>query len=152
LASTLDGAKRIAQATDPLPADWLCTFDPVVRFAKPGRAGTLMEPGPHFVPFAAYGLDSDPVPANFDPENSIFEIVERLERKIRSQQETIEKSRRVITTREIKRGESLKAERKSDRARLDKTTSKLIIALLLSHAAQPAERCPGAHATEERYE
>jgi hypothetical protein len=57
-------------------------------------------------------------------------LIERLERKIRSQQETIEKSRRIITTREIKRGESPKAERKSDRARIDKTTSKLIIALL----------------------
>jgi hypothetical protein len=76
LASTLDGAKRIADATEPLPANWLCTFDPVVRFGKPGRTGTLMKPGPHFVPFAAYGLDSDPVPPDFDPEDSVFEKFE----------------------------------------------------------------------------
>jgi hypothetical protein len=28
LASTLDGAKRIAQAINALPAEWICTFDP----------------------------------------------------------------------------------------------------------------------------
>jgi hypothetical protein len=72
VVSTLDGAKRVAQAADPIPANWLCTFDPSVRFAKPGRTGSLVELGPHFDPFAAYGLDSDPVPANVDPENSDF--------------------------------------------------------------------------------
>jgi hypothetical protein len=76
LASTLDGAKRIAQAVDALPAEWLCTFDPFVRFAQPGRTGGLMKPGQHFVPFAAYGLDSDPVPANFNPDDSIFQKYE----------------------------------------------------------------------------
>jgi hypothetical protein len=76
LASTLDGAKRIAQAPHAIPAEWLCTFDPLVRFAKPGRTGRLMERGPHFVPFAAYGLDSDPVPPTFDPEDSIFQKYE----------------------------------------------------------------------------
>lgn len=77
LASTLDGAKRIAQAVDALPAEWLCTFDPHVRLAKPGRTGPLMRPGPYFFPFAAYGLDSDPVPANADPgEDSVFQKYE----------------------------------------------------------------------------
>jgi len=63
LASTSDGAKRLAQAPDPIPADWLYSFDPFIRFAKPGRTGSLMEMGPYFDPFDAYGLDSDPVPA-----------------------------------------------------------------------------------------
>ena len=63
VVSTLDGAKRVAQAIEPIPATWLCCFDPIIRFAKPGRTGSLMEGGPHFDPFAAYGLDSDPVPA-----------------------------------------------------------------------------------------
>jgi hypothetical protein len=76
LASTLDGAKRIASAPEAIPAEWLCTFDPFVRFAKPGRTGGLMKPGPHFFPFTAYGLDSDPVPAHFDPEDSIFQKYE----------------------------------------------------------------------------
>jgi hypothetical protein len=36
-----------------------------------------MRPGPHFFPFAAYGLDSDAVPANVDPENdSVFQKYE----------------------------------------------------------------------------
>jgi len=77
LASTLDGSKRIAQAVDALPAEWLCTFDPRVRLGKPGRTGRLIQPGPYFFPFAAYGLDSDPVPANVDPEeNSVFQKYE----------------------------------------------------------------------------
>jgi hypothetical protein len=70
VVSTLEGAKRFAQAVNPLPADWLCTFDPYIRFAKPGRTGSLSEPGPYFDPFAAYGLDSDPVPANIDSSSS----------------------------------------------------------------------------------
>jgi hypothetical protein len=72
LVSTVEGAKRLAQASDPIPADWLCSFDPLIRFAEPGRAGSLMEPGPYFDPFEAYGLDSDPVPARIDPETSDF--------------------------------------------------------------------------------
>jgi hypothetical protein len=35
-----------------------------------------LKSGPHFFPFTAYGLDSDPVPANFDPEDSIFQKYE----------------------------------------------------------------------------
>jgi hypothetical protein len=77
LASTLDGSKRIAQTVDALPAEWLCTFDPRIRLAKPDRTGRLTQPGPYFFPFAAYGLDSDPVPPNVDPEeNSIFQKYE----------------------------------------------------------------------------
>jgi SIR2-like protein len=73
VVSTLDGAKRVAQAVSPIPADWLCTFDPYIRFAEPGRTGTLVEPGPHFDPFQAYGLDSDPVPANVDSDSTLFQ-------------------------------------------------------------------------------
>jgi hypothetical protein len=73
VVSTLDGARRVAQGAIPIPADWLCTFDPYIRFAKPGRTGSLTEVGPYFDPFAAYGLDSDPVPAKSDPDSSAFE-------------------------------------------------------------------------------
>ncbi|WP_130230509.1 SIR2 family protein [Bradyrhizobium sp. Leo121] len=73
VVSTLEGAKRVALASQPLPADWLCTFDPYIRYAKPGRIGSLMEVGPHFDPFMAYGLDSDPVPAKIDPDSTVFE-------------------------------------------------------------------------------
>jgi hypothetical protein len=72
LVSTSAGAKRFAQATNPIPADWLYSFDPSIRFAGPGRTGSIMELGPYFDPFDAYGLDSDPVPAKIDPENSDF--------------------------------------------------------------------------------
>ena len=69
IASTSDGAKRIAQATNPIPAGWLYSFDPLIRFAEPGRTGSVAEPGPYFDPFEAYGLDSDPVPAKSDPDS-----------------------------------------------------------------------------------
>lgn len=73
VVSTLEGAKRVAQAAEPMPADWLCTFDPLVRFAKPGRTGSLIDTGIYFDPFNAYGIDSDPVPAHIDPDNVVFE-------------------------------------------------------------------------------
>jgi hypothetical protein len=72
LASTLDGARRIAQAAEPIPADWLCSFDPYIRFAAPGRTGSIMERGPYFDPFDAYGLDNDPVPSKLDSDDGSF--------------------------------------------------------------------------------
>lgn len=73
VVSTLAGAKRVAEAADPLPANWLCTFDPQIRYAEPRRVGSIMEVGPYFDPFSAYGLDSDPVPAKSDPDSAIFQ-------------------------------------------------------------------------------
>jgi hypothetical protein len=50
VVSTLDGAKRFSQAVDPLPASWLCTFDPLIRFEKPGRTGSLIETATKYLP------------------------------------------------------------------------------------------------------
>ena len=69
IVSTIEGSRRFAQANDPPPAHWLCVFDPFTRFAKPAHIGSLIEPGPYFDPFDAYGLDSDPVPSKIDPNN-----------------------------------------------------------------------------------
>lgn len=63
VVSTIEGARRFAQAPVPPPAEWLCVFDSSTRFAEPGKLRTWTEDGPHFDPFDAYGLDSDPVPA-----------------------------------------------------------------------------------------
>lgn len=57
LASTVVGARKIALADQPLPAEWLCVFDPYVRY---GETSDLE--GQKFDPFVAYGLDFDEPP------------------------------------------------------------------------------------------
>jgi SIR2-like domain len=57
LVSTAAGAHAFAQAAP--GAEWLCTFDPSVRYGTPQKAGH----GPLMDPFVAYGLDDDlPLP------------------------------------------------------------------------------------------
>lgn len=73
VATTLEGARRLAVAPTPIPASWLCTFDPAIRFAEAGRIGKLAEERTHFDPFPAYGIDSDPVPAHVDQRTSEFD-------------------------------------------------------------------------------
>ena len=69
IVSTLEGVKKFSASTDPPPAEWLCVLDPSVRYSKPGRVWSLNGQGPYFDPFAAYGLDSDPVPPKTDPDD-----------------------------------------------------------------------------------
>lgn len=69
IVSTLEGAKSFAGSENPPPAEWLCVFDPSMRYIKPGYLGNYIEQGPFFDPFDAYGLDSDPIPKKIDPED-----------------------------------------------------------------------------------
>ena len=62
LAATLDGARALAESVRPLPAEWLCVFDPSVRFGTPRRMNLVDDGAPEVDPFLRYGLDSDPVP------------------------------------------------------------------------------------------
>ncbi len=55
LVSTIEGARKFAEADEPPPAEWLCVFDPQRRYAPPRHTG----PGPYVDPFLLYGLDSD---------------------------------------------------------------------------------------------
>lgn len=57
-----DGARRCALAANALPGEWLCTFDPHVRFSTPRQQLNRGVGGPFVDPFALYGLDGDPVP------------------------------------------------------------------------------------------
>ncbi len=66
---TLAGVKKFSFSTDPPPADWLCVFDPAVRYSKPGHIWALNGQGPYFDPFTAYCLDSDPVPSKIEPDD-----------------------------------------------------------------------------------
>ena len=56
LAATTEGARAIAAAKRPLPSEWLCVFDPAVRF------GTLGYLSGDVDSFTLYGIDSDPIP------------------------------------------------------------------------------------------
>ena len=69
VVSTLAGMRKFASSDKPAPADWLCVFDPSIRYSKPGHLWTIGEKGPYFDPFTAYGLDSDPVPPNINPDD-----------------------------------------------------------------------------------
>jgi hypothetical protein len=63
IVSTAAGAQAFATAAP--SAEWLCTFDPGVRYGRPRKE----EDGTIFDPFTVYGLDDDPVPSTVDPEN-----------------------------------------------------------------------------------
>lgn len=69
VVSTTDGVRKFAEGDNPPPATWLCVFDPIRRFAKPGRQGGFMENGPYIDPFDLYSIDSDPIPDKSDPED-----------------------------------------------------------------------------------
>ena len=60
LAMTEEGARAIAKSA--LPAAWLCSFDPAMRYARPARANFMEEGSPSIDPFTDYGLDSDTPP------------------------------------------------------------------------------------------
>lgn len=69
LVSSLEGARKFSGSVNPLPAEWLCVFDPAMRYLTPGNLGSHNEQGSFFDPFEAYGLESDPVPQKIDPED-----------------------------------------------------------------------------------
>jgi hypothetical protein len=71
LAATPDGARGLAGAKTPIPATWLCVFDPAIRYETPGIAD-LFKPGSLAIdPFTQYRLDSDPDPPK-QKENESF--------------------------------------------------------------------------------
>lgn len=56
------GAKAFAQFSPPLPSEWLCVFDPVLRYAEPSSEDGSYEKARHIDPFDLYRLDSDHPP------------------------------------------------------------------------------------------
>jgi SIR2-like domain len=71
LAATEDGARSISQTKQVLPATWLCVFDPVTRYGRPGKAKPLGTDSPVIDPFTDHSLDSDPTPPPVN-ENQLF--------------------------------------------------------------------------------
>ncbi len=69
VASTREGARRIAVATEPLDASWLLVFDPNQRYATPCSIAPDAKGSARFDPFTALHLDTDMFPEPADPEN-----------------------------------------------------------------------------------
>ena len=68
IVSTFQGARKFATSDDLPSAEWLCVFDPAIRYSNPGRLASFREQ-PYFDPFNAYGLDSDPPPLDIGPDD-----------------------------------------------------------------------------------
>lgn len=66
VAATLEGLRKFLDNEPSPPADWLCVFDPRIRYGDPGRSGTWRNPGPIIDPFDFYGIDSDTPPPRAD--------------------------------------------------------------------------------------
>lgn len=69
IVSSVEGAKSFSASENPPPAEWLCVFDPSIRYLTPSNLNRYFERGPYFDPFEAYGLDCDPIPKKIDPED-----------------------------------------------------------------------------------
>lgn len=69
--STKRGAKVFAEAMPSPSAEWLCVFDPSVRFGKPRKA-SYGDGAEEIEPQNVYGLDSDP-PRPPSSSNSLYE-------------------------------------------------------------------------------
>ncbi len=70
IVSTPEGAKRFANGEDPPPAEWLCAFDPTIRYMTPGKLNIYSADGQYFDPFYdAYGLDEDTLPPRLEPRD-----------------------------------------------------------------------------------
>jgi len=67
------GAKAFADASPPLPGEWLCVFDRRIRLAEPTKSCRSEE---RFDPLMAYGLDHDAAPLSPDqPAESVEDEV-----------------------------------------------------------------------------
>ena len=62
IVSDVEGAEAFARKQPPLPAEWLCVFDPHIRYGEPNPRAGATGSGPVVDPFDWYHLDSDPSP------------------------------------------------------------------------------------------
>jgi SIR2-like domain len=62
LAATAEGARALAESKTPLPATWLCVFDPAMRYATPGKIDLWKPDSPEVDPFVLFSVDMDTQP------------------------------------------------------------------------------------------
>jgi hypothetical protein len=66
IVSSVEGAKLLDRGNIGLSAEWLCVFEPHLRYGEPGRVG--YDPDDELIdPFSLWGLDDDEVPPPYDP-------------------------------------------------------------------------------------
>lgn len=70
LAMTDEGASAIAAAEKPIPASWLCVFDPSLRYGKLGHRNLYEAHEAEIDPFVLWGLDTDVSPPPIDPHDT----------------------------------------------------------------------------------
>lgn len=69
IVSSTAGALAFSEVRSPLPAEWLCVFDPQVRYGEPTPEQGQFTEGPVIDPHVRYGLDSD-LPQRAEDEHS----------------------------------------------------------------------------------
>ena len=69
IISTVEGARKFSECDSPPPAEWLCVFDPNQRYSMPGHTWDSGKQGPFVDPFDLYGLVTDIVPKQIDPND-----------------------------------------------------------------------------------
>ena len=62
VVSDVEGAAAFAGKQTQLSAEWLCVFDPGIRYGSPNHLAGAAGDGPVIDPFDWYRLDSDPLP------------------------------------------------------------------------------------------
>lgn len=62
IVSSTSGALAFRKVSPPLPAEWLCVFDPAIRFGRPESEGGPFTSGPILDPYSMYALDNDDPP------------------------------------------------------------------------------------------
>jgi hypothetical protein len=69
IVSSTAGALAFSEVRPPLPAEWMCVFDPQVRYGEPAPERGRFTEGPVIDPHVRYGLDSD-LPQRAEDEHS----------------------------------------------------------------------------------
>jgi hypothetical protein len=71
LIKSQSGARAFEQKNPPLPAEWLCVFDPAIRLQQVGeRDYSYLQDDEVINPYQLYGIDSDPPPSDRNEEFS----------------------------------------------------------------------------------
>jgi len=70
IVSSKSGALIFRKQDPPIPAEWLCVFDPLVRFGEPLPAGGRLTRGDIIDPYTRYSLDDDAPPRGKNEELS----------------------------------------------------------------------------------
>jgi hypothetical protein len=71
LAVTQEGARALAEAKRALPGEWLCVFDPTVRYRSPSTPNVFDYSTEEVDPFIRYGIDNDLVPLR-EKQGNVF--------------------------------------------------------------------------------